>query len=283
MNIEGLPLLGAEDHPRTPGVFGGTKRRYGAGGEEWQLRRCIRRRALRPQAVRPKRDSEQTHRTASDRFQHGPTCGSLVLHVFSRFQVRRAKLGYLISVEIQPASLPPIRGLFGSNPAVPQPQHGWPLSAPPPRSPWLRRRSAYPPNSVRTPCLPLRAALCRTQVGTKGWSFPIEQRDAAIDLRSNYRPSSHDQFAELAAHTIRGATGQRARRAESGLHASVQRSSVDLVRAPYRRTNHAPCPRRNNRPSSSDRRGTAFAPGTRKISATRGSSTTFSRAMNGYA
>jgi len=28
--------------------------------------------------------------------------------------------------------------------------------------------------------LPLRAALCRKQVGTKGWSFPIEQRDAAL-------------------------------------------------------------------------------------------------------
>jgi hypothetical protein len=29
------------DTTTTPGAFRGTDRRYGAGGEEWQLRRCI--------------------------------------------------------------------------------------------------------------------------------------------------------------------------------------------------------------------------------------------------
>jgi hypothetical protein len=39
------------------------------------------------------------------------------------------------------------------------------------------------------------------QVGTKGWSFPIEQRDAALALNESSHPN-HDQFAELDAHNF---------------------------------------------------------------------------------
>ena len=39
----------------------------------------------------------------------------------------------------------------------------------------------------------------RRQVGTKGWSFSIEQRDAAFDLNSA-SPRCHDRLAELDAH-----------------------------------------------------------------------------------
>jgi hypothetical protein len=47
-----------------------------------------------------------------------------------------------------------------------------------------------PPTARRHPCLPLRAALCQRQVGTKGWSFPIEQRDTAIDLKTHQHRST---------------------------------------------------------------------------------------------
>jgi len=40
----------------------------------------------------------------------------------------------------------------------------------------------------------------RRQVGTKGWPFPIEQRDAALVDLNEPPHSHHDQFAELDAH-----------------------------------------------------------------------------------
>ena len=49
------------------------------------------------------------------------------------------------------------------------------------------------------------------QVGTKGWSFPIEQRDAPLsDLNEPPHPN-HDQFAELDAHNSKTARAERLR------------------------------------------------------------------------
>src|SRR5437868_6447822 len=42
----------------------------------------------------------------------------------------------------------------------------------------------------------------RRQVGTKGWPFPIEQRDAALVDLNEPPHSHHDQFAELDAHNL---------------------------------------------------------------------------------
>ena len=49
----------------------------------------------------------------------------------------------------------------------------------------------------------------RGQVGTKGWPFSIEQRVAALDLKST-APDHHDRFAELDAHHLM-AEGDRIR------------------------------------------------------------------------
>jgi hypothetical protein len=42
-----------------------------------------------------------------------------------------------------------------------------------------------------------------SQVGTKGWSSPIEQRDAASSELNQPPHSHHDQFTELDAHNFR--------------------------------------------------------------------------------
>src|SRR5262249_23074699 len=68
---------------------------------------------------------------------------------------------------------------------------------PPTRSGWQPARSVQDAARRLRRCRRLRGGIldcrcarrsARRQVGTKGWSFPIEQRDNAIDLKTHQHP-----------------------------------------------------------------------------------------------